>query len=164
MLWCSSVPNALRSFSCATNTASTICFFHSQSFLFSCMRFTFSVFFTLQFFSLHISTPYLTNNPPPFFTHSTSLPIPPHFSFHLRLCRKPMTIVISPYSINFPSPRHDLWFPSYTNFLFSLLLILTGDVNLSPGSHIITPAPLNSSLLNNRSASSITDQLKKPSV
>ena len=49
-----------------------------------------------------------------------------------------------------------------TNFLFTLLLLLSGDINLNPGP--ITSSPLCLAHLNIRSASSITSDLNKPAL
>src|SRR2546426_12000193 len=60
--------------------------------------------------------------------------------------------------------RNGLRFPRYTNFLFSMLLILSGDINLNPGPPITSISSLKFSCLYIRSVSSITPELSKPAV
>src|SRR5207244_11194112 len=60
--------------------------------------------------------------------------------------------------------RNGLRFPRYINFLFSMLLILSGDINLNPGPPITNISSLTFSCLNIRSESSITPELNKPAV
>src|ERR1051325_5638758 len=102
---------------------SLLSLFHSIHVLFS--------FFLFIFICLCFSCHHFTNNPLPLFTSLSSgppcLPIPPssvsQFFDSLPsslLCQSSIT-------------KHGLRFPRSTNFLFSLLLILSGDISLNPG-------------------------------
>src|SRR5207244_4577978 len=97
-------------------------------------------FFAFIFLFISISSSHFTNKPPSFEMQYhlgvQCLPIPPssvsqsldslELSF---LCQSSIT-------------KHGLRFPRYTNFLFSMLLILSGDINLNPGP-VFTSTSLN---------------------
>src|ERR1051325_3099843 len=121
----------------------------------------FSIFFSFVFIFLCSSCHPFTNNPPPLFSSLSSgapcLPIPPS-SVSLVLDSLPSSLLCQS-SIT----KHGLRFPRCTNFLFSMLLILSGDISLNPGPPM-THSSLLFSLLNIRSASSITPQLNKPAA
>ena len=127
--------------------------FHSIHVLFS--------FFLFIFICLCFSCHHFTNNPPPLFTSLSSgppcLPIPP--SSVLQFLDSLPSSLLCQSSIT----KHGLRFPRCTNFLFSMLLILSGDISLNPGPPM-THSSLVFSLLNIRSASCITPQLNKPAV
>src|SRR5207244_3151730 len=119
-------------------------------------------FFLLIFIVLFIThSHFTTGSHPPIILSSPypqCLPIPPssvaQFLDSLEtsfLCQSSMT-------------RNGLRFPGYTNFLFSMLLILSGDINLNPGPPITNISSLKFSRLNIRSAASITPDLNKPAV
>ena len=121
----------------------------------------FSIFFSFVFIFFCSSCHHFTNNPPPFITSASSgppyLPIPPS-SVSQVLDSLPSTLLCQP-SIT----KHGLCFPRCTNYPFSMLLILSGDISLNPGP-LMTHSSLLFSLLNIRSASSITPQLNKPAA
>ena len=88
-------------------------------------------FFFFIFIFLCFSCHHFANNPPPLFTSLSSgppcLPIPPS-SVSQFLDSLPSSLLCQS-SIT----KHGLRFPRCTNFLFSLLLILSGDISLNPG-------------------------------
>ena len=119
------------------------------------------ILFSFIFTFLHVTHHHLSNNPPAF--HSTSqiaspfVPVPPA-SVIPSFDKLPISLLCQP-SIT----RRGLRFPRYTNFLFTLLLILAGDINLNPGPSV-TSSSLNLAHLNTWSASSITSKINKPAV
>src|SRR5207245_228615 len=119
-------------------------------------------FFSIIFIVLFISHPHFTTSSPPQIVTSSvyprCLPIPPYsvaqFLDSLQtsfLCQSSITL-------------NGLCFPRYTNFLFSILLILSGDINLNPGPPFTNISSLKFASLNIRSASSITPNLNNPTI
>lgn len=115
------------------------------------------IFFSWIFVFLSLFQNHFQSNLPPFPSTPASgppcLPIP-HSSV-AKFLDNLQTTLLCQSSIT----RHGLRFPRYTNFLFSMLLLLAGDINLNPG-----PSTLNFSHLNTRSVSSITTEINKPAV
>jgi Reverse transcriptase (RNA-dependent DNA polymerase)/Endonuclease-reverse transcriptase len=119
------------------------------------------LFFSCLFFGLTLSCPHISYHPPPLIISTSSalsnMPLIP--SSVAQSLDKLQTALLCQHSIT----RHGLRFPRCTNFLFTLLLILSGDINLNPGP-TYTSSAVDFGLLNIRSASSITDHLNKPAL
>ena len=63
---------------------------------------------------------------------------------------------------NLTSPRRSLLSIHHTNFLYTLLLLLAGDINLNHGPTDFSSSSIYFALLNIRFASSISTDLNKP--
>ena len=112
-------------------------------------------FFVLVYVFLHFSHSH-------FSTCLPSTPSPKHYQPFpsSSVCQSLDSIPVSFFSKHF-LPKLSLTSPRSTNFLFSLLLFLAGDINLNPGPSTIS-STLKLSHLNIRSATTITPDLNKP--
>lgn len=109
---------------------------------------------------LHASCPFITtsNTPPDLTTHLPYQPIP-NSSVSTSLNNIPAAFLTKDKFV-LSGLRSPYW--RKTNFLFTLLLLLSGDINLNPGPHVSTS--FNFANLNIRSCSSITPELNKPAI
>ncbi len=146
---------------CFTHKRKTFPIFHAID--------VFSLLFLCIYLALALSIPLMTNHRPAMLLTAISLhadlfyrihqPIP-HALVCYCLDSLPLPYFSKSYlhlaSLNLTSTRH-------FNFILSLLLIFACDVELNPGP-VSPPSNLSIYCLNIRSASTITDKIKKPEL
>ena len=120
----------------------------------SCLTLTLLVFLSLTSPYIHTHPPPIPSSTPSYLTHLPSIPS----AVAQALNNLPVAFLCQP-SIT----RRGLILSRRTNFLLTLLLLLSGDIQLNPGPSF-SFSHLGFAHLNIHSASSITESLNKPAV